>query len=79
MKKMCIVIITIMFLIVLCFTVWKVAEMVTSNNIIKNIQIDGVDEIEKGIVTIKLNDNYYNYKYEFIEGFKTYEERQADR
>lgn len=71
MKKICIIII----LVVLCFVVWKVAEVVTINN----IQIDAVDELERGTVTIKVNGQYYDYKYEFLEDFKTFEERQAEK
>lgn len=74
MKK----IIIIFLLVFVGGLIWFTSSQVTSNNIIKNIQIDGVDEVEKGLVTIKVNGQYYDYKYEFVEGFKTYEERQAN-
>ena len=34
---------------------------------IKNIQIDGVNETENGVITIKLFNQYFDYKYNYNE------------
>lgn len=31
---------------------------------IKTIQIDGVNELAKGVITIKVFNNYFDYEYE---------------
>ena len=47
MKKICIILCIILFIIVfiigLCFIVWNASK----NYVLNNIQIDGVDEVEK--------------------------------
>lgn len=32
---------------------------------IKNIQIDGVNELDNGIITLKIWNNYFDYEYEY--------------
>lgn len=34
---------------------------------IKTIQIDGVNELDNGVITIKVFNNYFDYKYEYNE------------
>lgn len=34
---------------------------------IKTIQIDGVNELDNGIITLKIFNNYFNYEYEYNE------------
>lgn len=34
---------------------------------IKNIQIDGVNELDNGIITLKIWNNYFDYEYEYNE------------
>lgn len=34
---------------------------------IKTIQIDGVNELENGVITIKVFNNYFDYEYEYNE------------
>lgn len=75
MKKLITIIFLIAFVIGLCFIVWNIAK----NHVLNNIQVDAVDEVAKGIVTIKIDGQYFDYAYEYVEGFKTYEERQAEK
>lgn len=34
---------------------------------IKTIQIDGVNELANGVITIKVFNNYFDYQYEYNE------------
>lgn len=34
---------------------------------IKTIQIDGVNELDNGVITIKVFNNYFDYKYKYNE------------
>lgn len=34
---------------------------------IKTIQVDGVNELDNGIITLKIFNNYYDYEYEYNE------------
>ena len=34
---------------------------------IKNIQIDGVNELDNGVITLKIWNNYFDYEYEYNE------------
>lgn len=34
---------------------------------IKTIQIDGVNELDNGVITIKVFNNYFDYEYEYNE------------
>lgn len=48
---------------------------ITRAKIIENIEIVGVDEIDNGIISLKIDGQYYDYKYEYIEGFLTIQDR----
>lgn len=37
---------------------------------INNLEIDGVNEVDNGIITIKFMDNYYDYEYKYNEIIK---------
>ena len=39
----------------------------TEKILIKNIKIDAVAEVDKGIVTLDINGQLYDYEYEYIE------------
>lgn len=34
---------------------------------LNNLEIDGVNEVDNGIITIKFMNNYYDYEYEIIK------------
>jgi len=34
---------------------------------IKTIQVDGVNELDNGIITLKIWNNYFDYEYEYNE------------
>lgn len=39
----------------------------TEKILIKNIKVDAVDEVDKGVVTLDINGQLYNYEYEYIK------------
>ena len=48
---------------------------ITTAKIIRAIEVDGVNEVDNGIITLKINGKFYDYKYEYNENFKTLQER----
>ena len=40
--------------------------------LIKNIKVDAVDEVDKGIVTLDINGQLYDYEYKYIEIDKSF-------
>ena len=75
MKKICIVLVVIGLVVFTWFFKWTVIREITRAEIINNIKVDAVDEVEKGIVTLEINGQYYDYEYEYKEGFKTVQDR----
>ena len=75
MKKICIVLVLIGLVVTVGVTSFKVATDIARAEIIQEIKVDGVDEVDKGIVTLEINGQYYDYEYEYKEGFKTVQDR----
>ena len=48
---------------------------ITTAKIIRAIEVDSVNEVDNGIITLKINGKFYDYEYEFDENFKTLQER----
>lgn len=48
---------------------------ITRAKIIQNIEVMGVDEVDNGIITLKIDGDFYDYEYEYIEGFLTIQDR----
>ena len=46
--------------------------IITKNYILNTIQVDAVDELDHGIVTLKVGNDYVNYYYEYVEINKTF-------
>lgn len=75
MKKIIIVLVLIGLVVTVGITSFKVATDITRAKIIQEIEVDGVDEVDKGIVTLKIDGQYYDYEYEYKEGFKSLQDR----
>lgn len=75
MKKICILFVIIGLLIITgVFSYLKACE-ITRAKIIQNIEVVGVDEVDNGIITLKIDGDFYDYEYEYIEGFLTIQDR----
>ena len=74
MKKICIILILILMVITGIIS-FKVASDITRAKIIQEIEVDGVDEVDNGIITLKIDGQYYDYEYEYVEGFLTIQDR----
>lgn len=72
MKKICIILILMVITGIISF---KVASDITRAKIIQDIEVVGVDEVDNGIITLKIDGQYYDYEYEYIEGFLTIQDR----
>ena len=48
---------------------------ITTAKIIRAIEVDSVDEVDNGIITLKIDGQYYDYEYEYNANFKTLQER----
>lgn len=75
MKKICIVLVLIGLVVFAWFFKWTVIREITRAEIINNIKVDAVDEVDKGIVTLEINGQYYDYEYEYKEGFESIQDR----
>ena len=53
--------------VVLLIVAIVITAIATEKILIKNIKVDAVDEVDKGIVTLNINGQLYDYKYEYIE------------
>ena len=53
--------------VVLLIVAIVITAIATKEILIKNIKIDAVDEVDKGIVTLDINGQLYDYEYEYIE------------
>lgn len=54
-------------IVVLLIVAIVITAIATEKILIKNIKIDAVDEVDKGIVTLDINGQLYDYEYEYIE------------
>ena len=54
-------------IVVLLIVAIVTTAIATEKNIIKNIKVDAVDEVDKGVVTLDINGQLYDYEYEYIE------------
>lgn len=75
MKKIIIVLVLIGLIVTVGVTSFKVATDITRAKIIQNIEVMGVDEVDNGIITLKIDGDFYDYEYEYIEGFLTIQDR----
>ena len=53
--------------VVLLIVAIVITAIATEKILIKNIKVDAVDEVDKGVVTLDINGQLYNYEYEYIE------------
>ena len=44
---------------------FKAGTEITRAKIIEELEVDGVDEVDKGIITLKIDGQYYDYEYEY--------------
>ena len=75
MKKIIIVLVLIGLIVTVGVTSFKVATDITRAKIIQEIEVDAVDEVDKGIVTLKIDGQYYDFEYEYNEEFETVQDR----
>ena len=75
MKKLCIVLVIIGLLIITGVLSYLKACEITTAKIIRAIEVDSVNEVDNGIITLKINGKFYDYEYEYNENFKTLQER----
>lgn len=54
-------------IIVLLIVAIVITAIATEKILIKNIKVDAVDEVDKGVVTLDINGQLYDYEYEYIE------------
>ena len=54
-------------IVVLLIVVIVITAIATEKILIKNIKVDAVDEVDKGVVTLDINGQLYDYEYEYIE------------
>ena len=53
--------------VVLLIVAIVITAIATEKMLIKNIKVDAVDEVDKGVVTLDINGQLYDYEYEYIE------------
>lgn len=53
--------------VVLLIVTIVITAIATEKILIKNIKVDAVDEVDKGVVTLDINGQLYDYEYEYIE------------
>lgn len=54
-------------MVILLIVAIVITAIATEKILIKNIKIDAVDEVDKGVVTLDINGQLYDYEYEYIE------------
>lgn len=54
-------------IVVLLIVTIVITAIATEKILIKNIKVDAVDEVDKGVVTLDINGQLYDYEYEYIE------------
>jgi len=58
--------------IVLLIVAIVITAIATEKILIKNIKVDAIKEVDKGIVTLDINGQLYDYEYEHIEINKSF-------
>lgn len=53
--------------VVLLIVAIVITAIATEKILIKNIKVNAVDEVDRGIVTLDINGQLYDYEYEYIE------------
>ena len=59
-------------IVILLIVAIVITAIATEKILIKNIKVDAVDEVDKGVVTLDINGQLYNYEYEYIEIDKSF-------
>ena len=59
-------------IVVLLIVAIVITAIATEKILIKNIKVDAVDEVDKGVVTLDINGQLYDYEYEYIEIDKSF-------
>lgn len=59
-------------IIILLIVAIVVTAIATEKILIKNIKVNAIDKIDKGIITLDVNGQLYNYEYEYIENDKSF-------
>lgn len=54
-------------IVVLLIVAIVITAIATEKILIKNIKVDAVDEVDKGVVTLDIHGQLYDYEYEYIE------------
>ena len=54
-------------IVILLIVAIVITAIATEKILIKNIKVDAVDEVDKGVVTLNINGQLYDYEYEYIE------------
>ena len=54
-------------IVILLIVAIVITAIATEKILIKNIKVDAVDEVDRGIVTLDINGQLYDYEYEYIE------------
>lgn len=54
-------------IVVLLIVAIVITAIATEKILIKNIKVDAVDEVDKGVVTLDINGQLYDHEYEYIE------------
>ena len=54
-------------IVILLIVAIVITAIATEKILIKNIKVDAVDEVDKGVVTLDVNGQLYDYEYEYIE------------
>lgn len=54
-------------IVILLIVAIVITAIATEKILIKNIKVDAVDEVNKGVVTLDINGQLYDYEYEYIE------------
>lgn len=59
-------------IVVLLIVAIVITAIATEKILIKNIKVDAVDEVDKGIVTLDINGQLCDYEYEYTEIDKSF-------
>lgn len=59
-------------IVILLIVAIVITTIATEKILIKNIKIDAIDAVDKGIITLDINGQLYDYKYEYIEIDKSF-------
>lgn len=54
-------------IVVLLIVAIVITAIATEKILIKNMKVDAVDEVDKGVVTLDINGQLYDYEYQYTE------------